>query len=921
MPIVMLSQDNSIQQTKLYRPFGTAGLLARPRLLDLLDAGRHGTLTLVVSPPGSGKSSLVSQWLDDRAIDAAWLQLDAGDSEPAKFIAYVVHALRTIAPDFGVETLLLLRSARLPPLDVVTTTLSNELHELGETSPCLLVLDDYHMVKNPAIDQVMAGLVTRPPQGFRLLIISRRTPAWPLGRLRIEKRLHEIGAADLRFTREETAAYLQLNAIALPDDGMVMNLQRQTEGWATGLQLAILALRQQADVAGLLGSRPMFVGGDNRYLLDYMVEEVLAHLPESTVQFMLASAVCDRFCAPLCQRLLGLGRDMVDDLLRYLLDANLFLIPLEEGSQGGADRRFAWYRYHHLMHQSLVSRLEESFEPQAIATLHRNAAAWLREQGYVDEALGHLLAIADWDTATDVLVSELGKLLDREDRQAIAHWLTLLPEAEIARRPGLLLLRGWDCFFSLDLPLLAATLRDLHALADDTQHDGEPALNLHLGRQHAVEIEGHIAFLQCAADYFAGRTEEAIRGARKALNLLTRPNTLVHGNVYVMLGSAMQMAGQSSEAEAMLRTQYQRQRPKPTQASARLLFGLTLVLTHVGDYTGAAEAASLMLREAHAADLPLLVGWSHAILGRVHYERNELDAALTHFNAVTDRRYVVNRGCAYEGFTGRMLVAAAQGDEAALSQAGDEWRQFEESLWGFPGPLYHSVQARAALLIGDTPAALRWARTFTAPPPAAPMIWLEASHITKVRCLLAAADDAERAVALDLTNACIAHVEQMHLKWLQPSLSGLRALLLARTGARAEAVALLATALHRSRGEGFVRSYADLGPAIVDLLRAIDDTALAEPIAQIVAAIPGGASGQAAVDRSQLLAGPAALLTEREYEVLELLATPLTPHEIADALSVSYSTIRHHTSHIYEKLGVNKRRQAVLVAAELGLLP
>ena len=705
-------RDNSIQQTKLHRLFGAPGLLPRPRLLTLLDAGRQTTLTLVVSPPGSGKSSLVNQWLDDRAIGAAWLQLDTGDSEPARFFAYIVHALRTVAPDFGVETLLLLRGARLPPLDVVTTTLSNELHQLGEVNPFLLVLDDYHLVQNPAIDQVMASLVTRPPQGFRLLIMSRRAPAWPLGRLRIEKRLHEIGTADLRFTREETAAYLQLNDIALPNDGMVMNLQRQTEGWATGLQLAILALRQQANAAGLLGSRPMFVGSDNRYLLEYMVEEVLAHLPESTVQFMLASAVCDRFCAPLCQRLTGLGRDTVDDLLRYLQDANLFLIPLEEGSQGGADRRFAWYRYHHLMHQLLGSRLEESLEPHAIAALHRNAAAWLREQGYVDEALGHLLAIADWDTTTDVLVSELGTLLDREDRQAIAQWLTLLPEAEIARRPGLLLLRGWDCFFNLDLRLLAVTLREIRALAENFQGDVAAAFVPRLGRQQAAEIEGHIAFLQCAADYFAGRNDETIRGARQALNLLTQSNTLVHGNAYVMLGSAMQMAGQSGEAEELLRMQYQRQRPKPTQASARLLLGLTLVLTHAGDYTGATEAASLMLREAHAADLPLLVGWAHAILGRVHYERNELEAALAHFSAVTERRYVVNRGCAYEGFTGRMLVAAAQGDEAALAQAGEEWRQFEESLWGFPGPLYHSVHARAALLIGDTSSALRWALLF-----------------------------------------------------------------------------------------------------------------------------------------------------------------------------------------------------------------
>ncbi len=919
MPDVKLSRETSIQQTKLYRPLRTAGLLQRPRLLALLDAASHRMLTVIVSSPGSGKSSLVNQWLDERGIDAAWLQLDSGDSDPARYLTYIVHALRSIAPDFGAETLLLLRSSRLPPLDVVTATLSNELHQLGSATPFLLVLDDYHLVQNPAIDRVMATLATRPPQGLHMIVMTRQALSWPLGRLRIEQRLHEIGAADLRFTQEETAAYLQLNEITLPDDAMVARLQRQTEGWATGLQLAVLALRQQADVSPLLGNQSMFVGSDNRHLLEYMVDEVLSHLPEDTVRFMLATAICDRFCAPLCQQLTGLSPGAVDGLLRYLHDANLFLIPLEEGSEDALAGRFAWYRYHHLMHQSLVNRLEDSFGREEMASLRRNAAAWLGQHGYLDEALGHLLAIAEWDMAARLLVSELGTLLDREDRRAIDHWLTVLPDAEIARRPGLLLLRGWDSFFNVDIPLLAATLREIHTLAEGARGDSTGVDDLHLARQYEAELEGHIAFLHCAVEYFSGNSEGAVREAQRALQLVPRSSSMVYSNACVLLGSAMQMLGQYDEAVDLLRSRYQSQRPKPTQASARLLFGLGMVHIHAGQYARAVEVADLLLREASTASLPILEGWAHDILGRIHYERNELASATAHFTAMTERRYVVNRGCAYEGFTGRMLAAAVQGDETALAAADEEWRTFEESLWGLPGPHYYSVQARAALLMGDPSTALRWARSFSAPLSPAPMLWAEVSHITKVRSLLAAGTHAELAAALALAEACITHAERMHMNWVYPSLSGLRALLLARIGERKQAVGVLTKALHASMGEGFVRSYVDLGSAIADLLHDVRDESLANYVDRILAAFPGRPKPTAAY--SQILAGPAATLTERECEVLTLLATSATPHEIAAELSVSYSTIRHHTSHIYEKLGVNKRRQAVLVATELGLLP
>ena len=248
----MQPSANVILQTKLRRPPLSAGLLTRPRLLARLDGITACTLTLVTAPAGWGKTSLVCQWLEARGLPAAWLQLDAGDGDPSLFFSYLVYALRQLEPQFGAETEILLRSAAPPPA-VLANALSNELDQMQRAAPCLLVLDDYHLVQNSEIDRALARLLQRPPRDFHLIVLSRQPPAWSLGRLRLQDRLLEVGVTDLRFTREEIATYLDRSAgLALPGD-MLARLQKQTEGWAAGLQLTALALRQQHDAQALLG--------------------------------------------------------------------------------------------------------------------------------------------------------------------------------------------------------------------------------------------------------------------------------------------------------------------------------------------------------------------------------------------------------------------------------------------------------------------------------------------------------------------------------------------------------------------------------------------------------------------------------------------------------------------------------------------
>ena len=587
------SHSSTLLQTKFHRPPLVAGLLQRPQLLALLDQGETCTLTLVVAPAGAGKTSLVSQWLAMRAAPTAWLQLDANDGEPAVLFTYIVHALRRSVPEFGSETLLLLQSVHLPPLTVVVNTLSNEFDQLRLETPFWLVLDDYNLVQNAEIDQALASLLLRPPRGFHLLVMSRQTPAWPLGRLRVENRLCAVGAADLRFSPTETTMYLRLHAGAALSDGMALHLQKQTEGWVTGLQLAALALRQNMDARTLLGHYSAFVGSDNRYLLEYMVGEVLAHLPEAILRFMYATSICARFNVALCQALTGDDRDSVKSALQFLEQANLFLIPLYGDGEPPPGGNSIWYRYHHLMEQILVSRLQEAAAPAVIVDLHRRAAAWLGEQGYVEEALDHLVGIQDWEAAARLLTTELSKLLDSEDRRAIDRWLSFFPKTEILKRPGLLLMQAWSCYFNHDIAGLALVLNRIEEATKSTgfDHHTGPALAPALERQQ--EFDGLVTLLQGIVAFWGSMTEAAIAAAHKALRLLPQSNASSFYNAFFMLTNAMQIAGRGDDAEEMLLQAYRSEQPKPTPASTRLLFSLATVRLFSGKFTAAYEAAEL----------------------------------------------------------------------------------------------------------------------------------------------------------------------------------------------------------------------------------------------------------------------------------------------------------------------------------------
>ena len=403
-------------ETKLYRPGSRPGLVPRPRLIERLDRGAASKLTLVSAPAGFGKSRLLAEWLAGTSASAgedsaAWLALDSGDNDPVTFWSYVVAALRTVAPGVGANELELLASPQPPPIQMVLTTLLNDVGATG--SDIVLVLDDYHLVDSREIQDAMAFLLDHLPPRLHLVIASRADPAVPLARLRARGELVEVRAADLRFTPDEAAAYLnEVMGLELTAAD-VAALEGRTEGWIAALQLAALSMQGRDDVAGFIAG----FAGDDRYIVDYLAEEVLQRQPDQVRDFLLHTSVLDRLNGPLCDAVTGQGGGKA--MLETLDRGNLFLVALDDRRQ--------WYRYHHLFADVLRARLTEA-SPELVDVLHRRASDWFADHDEPSEAIRHAIAGHQFDRAAELVELTVPTLLRDRQEALLRGWIELLPE-------------------------------------------------------------------------------------------------------------------------------------------------------------------------------------------------------------------------------------------------------------------------------------------------------------------------------------------------------------------------------------------------------------------------------------------------------------------------------------------------------------
>jgi ATP/maltotriose-dependent transcriptional regulator MalT len=892
-------------RARLLRPRLAGDVVERPRLVAPLAAGLARPLTLVCAPAGYGKTTLLCQWLAAVPARVAWLSLDASDSDLADFVAAAIGALQALWPAAGRQTLGLLRLPVTPSPDYLGATLADELLDLPE--PTILALDDYHTIADPAVHAFVAALLEYPPPAFHLALATRVEPPLPLPRLRARDQVTELRAREMAFTPDEAATFLTRASGMGVSPAEAAQLGRQTEGWAAGLRLAALALREEGGSALLERG---FAGRRQRHALDFLLAEVLARLPAALEDFLLRTSVAERVCGPLGEALLDppppAGQGAAT--LRRLVGTDLFIVALGED---GEDRE--WFRYHSLFRELLRERLLERAGPAVAADLYRRAGRWLAAHGLVDEALATLLAGGEEDEAARVVEERVTAVLDRNEVPTLWRWLRMLPEALVRRRPGLLLAYAWVENMRARPAALAERLRAATALLDGAA-DAETA---------GPALRAQVYVLTALASMFRDDGAAAEAPARAALPLAPDRQSYLGGTARSLVGGCLYRRGRDDEALRFLGA------GGDDAAGPRELLTLTQVtFHHVGDIPDARRWAARLLAIAERRDLPIMRGWAHYYLGRLAYEHNVLEEARAQFAAVV-AGYRANFACHGESLLGLALTDQALGQAARSERSLAALDELLAETGNDEGrPHVNAGQARLALQRGDRAEVLRWLAT--APPAWADHLpYLECPSVTAARALLARGEPGDAAAALARLAVFRARAERERMLNCVVQARAVEALAERARGDGAAALDHLAAALALAEPGGFVRTFLDLGPPLADLLRALAARRPPSPyLARLLRAFDATRAAASAPERavSRPSATDPALalfgqLTEREVQVLEQLARHLTNKEIAEVLSISPQTVKRHVSNLYDKLGVGSRRQAIVQATALGLLP
>jgi LuxR family transcriptional regulator, maltose regulon positive regulatory protein len=876
-----------ILATKLYVQPRRSRIVLRRRLDERLDEGLQRRLTLVSAPAGFGKSTIVAEWVAECGLPVAWLSLDEGDAEPTRFLAYLVEALRTIRPGVGDGVLATLGSRQPPPVEETLTPLINELAALP--MDVVLVLDDYHSVDGSPAEEAVAFLLEHRPSRVHVTIATREDPALPLARWRARAELTEIRAADLRFTPDESAAFLnQVMDLGL-STADVDALESTTEGWVAGLQLAAISLRGHEDAAGFIRS----FSGSDRFVLDYLVEEVLGRQPPAVGEFLLRTSILERMCGPLCDAVTLDASTPGQQTLEHLERANLFVVPL--------DGERHWYRYHHLFRDLLRQRLGQS-EPEAVVDgLHARASLWHEDNGFDLEAFRHAAAGHDLERAERLVMGHGPSLQISDSFVAAGAWISSLPVETLDARPSLrivwaqvLLARGRTVGIEEALAAAEATL--------DTRGDDEPTRDL-LGQIAA--LRAILAFLEYRADDFIVESTRA--------QALLRSGDLTRSLVAWASGYVHEVSGERAKA----REAYGDARSMSAATGYRFgemnaSIGMARMQELDNELRLAAETYEDAIRRA--SDLP----WSwisdaHLGLGRILYEWNDLDAAWERGQkSLGLARQLQHTGRPAACLVLLAQVKLAQGDLAEAARILSEAEhQVPEHGFVREAPRVAAASATVALRTGDVDGASRLAEGFDLP-------------LVRARVCLARGDADAALSALD------PYRRQAESRiWLDDRLRAvvLQALAHRAAAETGEAVVLLGEAMEIAEPEGFVRLFVDEGPRMARLLREAATAGLhREYCLRLLGAFSTEAPCAGPAAPTPLGGGPAGAsglvepLSKRELELLALLAEGLSNQAIAERLFLSPQTVKTHVRNIYSKLDVSSRTQAVARARVLGIL-
>ena len=792
-----MAETFPIIQTKLYRPPIQADFIPRPQLLEQLNGWQQRPLTLVSASAGYGKSTLVSSWLESIDYPAAWLSLDENDNDLVIFLTYFLACVQTSFPDAVNDTGALMEGAELPPLRVLSNSLAAELNELP--GQLVLVLDDYHVISDPKIDELLSELLKHPPRTLHLVIATRTDPHINLSRLRALGHLTEIRTHQLRFSVIETIEFLEQLLRVEVDREAASLLEEKTEGWVTGIRLAALSMHHREDAQAMLRR----LAAEQRYIWDYLMSEVLFALKPEIQDFLIKTAILDRFCAPLCDAVLrdDDAKSMTlpenhaaesQEILSALQQENLFIIPLD------GQRR--WYRYHHLFQQLLSAELKKQYSADEIALIHLKASAWYNRTGLVDEALQHALEAGD-DLAAALLLEENARTLLDEDRwHVLERWMARLPDSVIRQRPRLLIAKAWVRFHQFSLHSIPPLLKLAESILENDVT--------------AQPLWGEVDFFWGHHWYWLGQHTRSLDALNRALEKIPKAHHLARGETEVFWSLASQMSDQQEEAVQRLnRWLLDEQKPHPGRQTKLLGTPIFIYLLSAG-LSDAAPLNQQLHELAAKHNNRYIRAWTSYIQGHIHYCWNDLDTAVRHFDKAVSDRYVLHTAGALDSLVGLALTYQALEQPDGVEATTSLLLEFaQEKNYPAAITIARTCQARLLLTQGDLEAATHWLEMVDlTTDPRVMFFWLEVPHITQCRILLAQGTEAslqqagEKLAEYEKNNTIQNNTHQLIDILL------LQSLVYHKQSRRDEALAALTGAIRLAKPGGIIRPFLDLGP-------------------------------------------------------------------------------------------------------------
>jgi LuxR family transcriptional regulator, maltose regulon positive regulatory protein len=897
-----------VLQARTVPPVVARAVIVRPRLFSLLDEVYSSPLTVVVGPAGYGKTTLIATWASTQPAPVAWLSIDRDLNDAGVFVGHVIAAIEQSGVEFHTDVADSMSMSQTPDMAVIGARLADDLLDLHED--VVLVLDDYQAISDVAVHDLVSALLRHPPPRLHLVIGSRVDPPLPLARARARGLLNEIRGAQLRFTAEEAGEFFRAGGWGSEQAELIHDVYVETEGWAAGLRLAAIATRHGRELH--MPTRPGVETGLQQ-VRAFLLEEVLAQLDEEILEFLMRTSIVQRISPSLADALMdqppapGASQRILDELVR----SDLFVTPL------GTDR--ALYRYHFLLRQALQDRLKEEWLPANIASLHRTASAWLEAHGEIDEAVDQAMRSGDDDFAAAIVERQAPRVLATQDRRPVERWLSQLPDDVADRRPGLQLLMGICAQIRGAMDGLAAHLNrfdDLVGEPGDEDTDDVRALRL------ARDVMG------LSLDGAQRDPGEVAALARRAIDCLPHDRRFVRGEAVTWLGSSLAQMGEHAAAVEQLEEIVRAEADRNDVVSLSGLSLMVLLQIVHGDMVEAEATASKHLQRATRAGHLASLAWAHAELGFLRYERGDIAGSTEQFAAVIALQDAIHPYPFREATLGLARVHLAEG---AVSSARElvgrlvTWLQ-ETDAEAFLPPV-RGFRALLAFADGDATAARQWLERSRHHDSLGPACWTANEQITEVRLLLGVGRPEK---ALQMIEQFLAVQKLARNLPSEATGRALRAAALDALGRDAEALGEIQAVVQLAERAGVYRSIVDLGSPIERLLRRLATThGSSGYLERLLSAFrdPSGSESQLGTAPSTSTSGSrsssmiAESLTDREMQVLERLGRRLSNKEIADELFISPLTVKRHSMNLYGKLDVSSRRQAVIKARALSLLP